>query len=852
MMETAVAQSIAPKVLPDRTPTTRKEPPAVRERIPLDEIDKLNALSPRIEQLRQAYFDARPSVDGERAWLMLESYKQTDGEHPSKRRAKAFANVLLNMTIAIRDNELLVGGSTRYLRGALPNVELAPLNLAWILNQHEPPTTASPTTEAVLEPEDKARLLAACDYWKDKYVAKRAEEIITALDGGLWKKVGEARMGMCQPYTPMCFTPGADYDKVLAIGFNGVIREAQDHIARIKASVNGSGLSDEDNEKIEWLESVIIVVEAMIAHARRYAARARELAATEQNAERKRDLERIAEACEWAPANPARSFHEALQTYWFIAVGHDIEKANTNAFIGRFDQYMWPYYARDINEGRITRQEAAELMGCMFMKWTSMEPFMFMGLLGKRFHQEIAQSNYFANVTLGGQGRDGRDGANELSCLILQVAKQLKTHQPHISIRYHRAMAPELLQKGIECNRDHGAGIPAWFNDRLGTEYLLDRGVQWDDARDWAMAGCINTSYPKSFAWVRNAVVSFVNHAKLIEITLNNGVDPHTGVKLGIETGDPRGFQTWDELYDAYRKQVDHFYEYSLNNFRAIEKVYYEDSNYFPFISAFLQDCVGEGKDATRGGGRYQQLEAWCFVDRGLQDASDSLIAIKKVVFEDKKATMADVLEALKADFEGHEALRRALLAAPKYGNDEDEPDSLHVKMWKYTIDKCQSYRDGFGRRFTMFRQGAAWSTWAGKATGALPNGRKAGTSLADASASPQQGCDVKGPTATMNSVTKLDNMFIEGPLLNMKFAPGMLKKKEGAHKFAELMGTYFDKGGFHVQFNILDKATLLEAKKHPEQYRNLVVRVAGYSAFWVELTPAVQDEIISRTEQVL
>ena len=851
-MDAASAQDTSAAALRDRTPGGPEVASAVRGRIPLAEIDRLVGLTPRVERLRQRYLETRPAVCGERARLMMESYLETEGEHPAKRRAKAFANVLARMTIVIREDELLVGAPTRFLRGALPNVELAPLNLLWLLDQHEPPTTASEVNETRLDAEDKESLIQACHYWKDKYAAKRAEEIITTLDGGRWKQVGEARMGMCQPYTPMLFTPGADYDKILAIGLDGFIAEARDHIDRIRASVNGRALDEKDHEKVEWLESVIIVLQAMIQHARRYAARAREMAATEQDPARKQELEKIADVCEWAPAKPARGFHDALQTYWFIAIGHDIEKANPNAFIGRFDQYMWPYYARDIVSGRLTRDEAAELMGCMFMKWTILEPFLFMGLLGKRFHQEISPANYFANMTLGGQTRDGKDGANELSCLILQVAKQVKTHQPHISIRHHRAMAPEFLQKGIECNRDHGAGIPAWFNDRLGTEYLLDRGVRWDDARDWAMAGCINTSYPKSFAWTRNAVVSFVNHAKLLEITLHDGVDPYTRHRLGIETGDPRTFTSWEQLVDAYKKQIDAFYEYSVKNFRAVEKVYYEDSNYFPFISAFLQDCIAAGKDAVRGGGRYQQLEAWCFVDRAQQDACDALIAIKKVVYEDKKATMDEVLAALRADWQGYEELRQACLAAPKYGNDEDEPDEFLREMWRYTADKCQSYRDGFGRRFTMFRQGAAWSTWAGKATGALPNGRKAGTSLADASASPQQGCDVKGPTATMNSVTKLDNMFLEGPLLNMKFAPGMLRKKEGMHKFAELMGTYFDRGGFHVQFNILDREMLLDAKQHPEKYRNLVVRVAGYSAFWVELTPAVQDEIISRTEQRL
>jgi formate C-acetyltransferase len=526
-----------------------------------------------------------------------------------------------------------------------------------------------------------------------------------------------------------------------------------------------------------------------------------------------------------------------------------VEKAQSNTFVGRFDQYMWPYYARDINAGRITRQDAAELVGCLFMKWTGQEAFFFIG--GNRSHQEVAQANYFANVTLGGVTRNGRDASNELSCLVLQVAKQVKTHQPHISLRYHRSMASEFLEKAIECNRDHGAGIPAWFSDRVGTEYLIDRGVRWDDARDWAMAGCVNTLYPKSAGWIRGGVGgTFVHHAKILELALNNGIEPYTGARLGVETGDPTQFRTFEEVVEAYRKQLNHYYEWCIGCYRALEGPYYEDADYFPFISAFLQDCIQKGKDVSRLGGRYQELEAFSIVDRAIPDTADALMAIKKVVFEDKKATMAQLLDALKNDWEGCEELRRACLTAPKFGNDADEPDAMAVDLWKYTVDKEQSYRDGFGRRFTMFRQGAAWSTWAGRRTGALPNGRKAWTSLADASASPMQGCDVKGPTATMNSVAKLDPMFMEGPLLNMKFAPGILKKKEGQRKFAELLGTYFDKGGFHVQFNILDRETLLDAKQHPENYRSLVVRVAGYSALWVELSPAVQDEIISRTEQ--
>ncbi len=823
---------------------------AVLGKIPLEEINKVEVMTPRIKRLKERYLAAVPAVDGQRARYWMESYLQTEGEHPAKRRAKAYRNALENIGIVIRDDELIVAAATRFLRGANPCVEGLPMHLAALLKKQEAPSTGSSVTLTTLADEDKQYLLAACEYWMDKYPSKRPFEMENAHDGGKMHFFGEARTALRAPLTPQLFTPGADYDKILAIGFNGHIKQAQEHIDSIKARANGGELSAEDKEKVEWLEAVIISISGMITYAHRYAALAREMAKTEKDPQRQKELLKIAEVCEWVPANPPRNFHEALQTYWFVCVGHEVEKATTNAYVGRFDQYMWPFYAKDINEGRLTRDEAGQLLGSMFMKWLELEPFMFLGQVGKRDHQEISPSNYYCNVTIGGVTRDGKDASNELSCMILQVAKQVKTHQPHISLRYHKNMAPELLDKAIECNRDHGAGIPAWFNDRLGIEYLMDRGVKWDDARDWAMAGCINTSYPKSFCWTRNAVVTFNNHAKMLELALYNGVEPWTGKKLGIETGDPRNFTTWEELLEAYKKQVHAFYEYCMDNFKVYEKAYYEDANYFPFISAFLQDCIAAGKDATRAGGRYQGLEAFSFVDRGFQDASDSLIAIKKVVFEDKKATMAEVLDALKADFVGYEELRQALIAAPKYGNDEEEPDSLMVDLFKNATNLCQSYRDGQGRRFTMFRQGAAWSSWAGKTTGALPNGRKAGTALGDASASPVQGCDVKGPTATMNSVSKLDNVFIEGPLLNMKFTPNSLKSKAGQQKFNSLLETYFDRGGFQVQFNILDKETLRAAQKNPAEYRDLVVRVAGYSAFWVELSPVIQDEIISRTEQ--
>ncbi|MBT4518664.1 MAG: hypothetical protein HOC23_01560 [Halieaceae bacterium] len=823
---------------------------AIPGQFPMEQVNETNGFTPRVQRIKAAYLAVKSQVVGDRAWLMMESFKQTDGQHQAVRRGKAFAHALAKMRITLREDELLVGGITHLVRGAHPNVELAPLNLEEILKEHEAPTTTSEAQESILEESDKEKLLAACDYWRDKFCAKRATEMMTEHTDGMWMKLGEARIGMCQPHTPMCFTPGADFDKVFEVGFSGLIDQAQSEIDKVHAQFNAD--SEQGKETLAFLEGVIHSLQGMIDHAQRYADLAIERASRELDPTRRAELEKIAAICEWVPANPPRSFQEALQAYWFIVIGQDIEKANPNAYIGRFDQYMWPFYARDINEGVITRQEAAELLGCMFMKWTSLEPFLFMGLLGKRYHQEISPANYFANLTLGGVDRRGRDASNELSCMILDVCARVQTHQPHVSIRWHPTLAPEFLNKGIECNRDHGAGIPAWFSDSIGIEYLLSKGLTHEDARDWAVAGCINTSYPKSFAWVRGAVVSFVNHAKILEWVLNDGTDPVSGYELGIHTGDPTKIETFDELVEAYKTQVRSYYAYSLDLHKHLEDVYWEDSNYFPFISSLLQDCIANGKDATRGGGRYQQLEAFCFVDRAMQDVSDSLMAIKQVIFEDQMYTMSDLLEALEADFVGHEEMRAALIAAPKYGNDETDADNMMVDLWEFTRDLALEERDSQGREYIMYRQGAAWSTWAGKATGALPNGRKAFTSLADASASPGQGCDVNGPTATMNSVSRLDAAHCEGPLLNMKFSPGMLFNEAGKMKFAALMQTYFEQGGNHVQFNILNKDTLVKAQQNPEEYRSLVVRVAGYSAYWVELTRDIQNEIISRTDQGL
>jgi pyruvate formate-lyase/glycerol dehydratase family glycyl radical enzyme len=822
-------------------------------KISVQEINKTDGFTPRVQRMKKRLTDTKSVADGNRARLFTESLRMTEAEHRAVRKAKAFSNWCHKVPICIRDDELLVAGPTPHVRGGNPNVEMAPNNLLMLFKMAKAASTGTAATDAVLNEEDQKALIECAEYWsKSHYRGKDGYKLLEEHAGGLHLKHAAARIVLGGvPQSPTCLATGADYERVLNKGFNDFIREAKDEMERTRKDVEiKRGDPAENMEKIEVLEGIITALEGMIDFAHRHAELARQMAAKEKDPQRKKELQRIAEVCDWVPANPARNFWEALQSYWFVVIGHDIEKAMPNNFAGRWDQYMYPFYERDIREGRMTRQEAAELIGCMFINWARLEPFLYIGLIGTRGHQDVATSNYIANVTIGGMTTAGRDASNELACLLLHVCGQVKVHQPHISIRYHHGMAPELLDKAIECNREIGGGIPAWFNDRAMVEYLLDRGHSLDDARNAAIAGCINTAYCPSLAYIRVGGPGLINHAKLFELALNDGINPDTGDRIGPPTGDARDFKTFDDVMKAYKEQVHYFYDCYHNYNKKFGPTYYtEDTDYFPFISALLQDCIKKGKDAVRQGLRYWEMESAVYVDRALTDVGDCLAALKKVVFDDKAATMGQVMDALKADFVGYDELRQKLLAAPKFGNDDPYVDDITSDIWEWTKRSILKYRDYEGRRYVIFRQGAAWAAWAGATTGALPNGRKAWTTLADASASPESNCDRSGPTAVLNSVSKLDPGHMEGPLLNMKFSPSILKSKEGKKKFADMLGTFFDKGGFHVQFNIIDRETLLKAKANPQEYKNLVVRVAGYSAFWGELVPEVQQDIIDRTD---
>ncbi|MFC2003961.1 pyruvate formate lyase family protein, partial [Chloroflexota bacterium] len=462
--------------------------------------------------------------------------------------------------------------------------------------------------------------------------------------------------------------------------------------------------------------------------------------------------------------------------------------------------------------------------------------------------QQSSQGSGFQDITICGVTRDGKDATNELSFLLLEITRQMKTTQPPLYIRCHNLISDELLVKAVETNRDNGSGNPCFINDAATLIKLTDRGVPIADARDWIAQGCINVYI--AAAAVGGKAVQF-NPAKIFELALNNGVDPRTRKQLGPATGDARNFKSYEELYDAFIKQFEHAAELGAKVARVAIQARSELFRQ-PFTSTLMNDCIKKGKDFHQGGLRYPQIRpSWTYI--GHQNVADGLTAIKKLVFEEKKLTMAEILDALAVNFEGKEELRQMLLSAPKYGNDDDYADDIWNEVSLDTGRILTQQRDLEGYPMYICRGGGSGHWWGGKCTGALPDGRKAWEATADGNMSPAQGRDVKGPTAILLSATKVNQLeHAINALLNMKIMPAVVRTREGIRKLLSLIKTYFDRGGWHVQFNMVDREILLEAQKHPEQYRELMVRVAGYSAYFVELAREIQDEIIGRTEHAL
>ena len=828
--------------------------------------------SPRIQKLVDALYEHMPVIESARAKLITESYKETEGEPIITRRAKAFAHILHNIPIIIRDNELIVGSSTIAPRGCQTFPEFS---YEWL--DAELDTVATRTADPFeIAEETKAELKEADKYWKGKTTSElatsyMAPEAIKAIEHNI-------------------FTPGnyfyngvghvtVKYWEVLEIGFEGIMEKAQKEL-------DGCSVGDGNYaRKSHFLEAVILSCKAVIDYAGRYAKLAQEMAAQTSDPVRKQELFVIAENCSRVPAKGAQNFYEACQSFWFVQQLLQMESSGHSISPGRFDQYMYPYYKKDMEAGTITREFAQELMDCIWVKLNDLNK-----CRDAASAEGFAGYSLFQNLIAGGQNKEGEDVTNDLSVMCIQASMHVHLPAPSLSVRVWNGSPHEFLIKAAELTRT-GIGLPAYYNDEVIIPALQNRGLSLEDAREYNIIGCVEPQKAgKTEGWHDAA---FFNMCRPLELVFSNGMDK--GEMVGIPTGDVTQMKTFDEFFDAYKKQMEYCISLLVNADNAIDVAHAERCP-LPFLSCMIDDCLKEGKSVQEGGAVYNFTGPQGF---GIANMADGLFAIRKLVYEDKKVSMKELKEALAWNYDKGldaqsagdmtEMIMKAMQKAgrnvdastaegllktfmgmkpgeqktqrfkeihdmidevPKFGNDIPEVDYFAREV-AYTYSKpLQKYNNPRGGKFQAGLYPVSANVPLGGQTGATPDGRYAHTPVADG-VSPSAGKDVKGPTAAATSVSRLDHFIVSnGTLFNQKFHPSALSGREGLEKFVALIRGYFDQKGMHMQFNVVDRQTLLDAQEHPEKYKHLVVRVAGYSALFTTLSRSLQDDIIRRTEQ--
>lgn len=788
--------------------------------------------SSRTEKIWTSLLAARQKagVSLERANLLTASWKETDGLPVPIRRAKAFENIVAHIPIYIDDEQLLVGDFSSRPMWAEWYPEFS---AAWVLKDIDSEVSLK---RFLAQETDRSEMKAIAYYWKDRCLESAFFQYVSPEQKEKWLKMGEEGAYVDRWLAFLDRLGGyhvVNYEKVITKGISGILAEVQ---KEIKETPIGD---DEALRKVNFLKGCEIVLQAAVRYAGRYAALARELAA-DAKGKRKAELLKMAQICERVPGHPARSFHEAVQSLWFVHALVYLETRAEGASPGRADQYLYPYYRCDRDEGVLTKEKAIELINCLRVKLNGLRQFS-----GKHFAEGTSGEAQFHNITLSGQTAEGKDATNELSHLFLEASQVLRTPHPTLSIRMHAGIPEDFALKAVELSAT-GVGYPAFFNDGSYIPFMLKLGATLEEARGYAIGGCVVPQIPGSVAPGQPIPL---NMAKCLEIAMNNGVDPYiVKGQVGPATGKFEDFKTFDELLKAYQRQLEYF-SVEATTIMNLQRCLREALICPVFNDVLTDDCIKRGKSSLGKGARFEihYHNARCMID-----TADSLAAIKKCVFDDKSISKKELLDALRDNFVGHEKVHKLLLSAPKFGNDDDDVDRIASDLylsWEKTVGAKSA---GYGTRYLPAAYSVGGHVIAGAKTGALPDGRRAGKSLADGSLSPCQGSDSKGPTAVINSAGKVDQGNLVATLLNMKFQATMLKTAEARKALLALVQTYFDMGGKHVQFNTVDRKTLLNAQKHPENHRNLIIRVAGYSAFFTELSVGMQDEIIARTEHGL
>ena len=779
-----------------------------------------------IKKLREISVNARPTISPERARIVTAAYRSPEVQKVSypMQRALVFKALMEKKAIFINEGELIVGerGPAPKATPTYPEVCCHSLEDLEILNSR--PKTSYVVDEETLRLYQEETIL----FWRgrsmrDRIFAEMTPEWKAAYEAGIFTEFMEQR------------APGHTVlgDKIYHKGLLDIKKGIEQSLARLDFFNDPEAL-----DKQEELKAMAICAEALIAYAHRQAELARELAAKEKGPRRKKELEKIAATCEWVPAQAPRDFWEALQYYWFVHVGVTTEYNTWDSFNpGRLDQHLYPFYKKGLEEGTLTPEKAKELLEAFWIKFNNQPAPPKVGVTA----EESGTYTDFALINIGGLKPDGRDGVNELSYLILDVIEEMRLLQPSSMVQISAKNPDSLLLRALKIIRT-GFGQPSIFNTDAIVQELVRQGKTVEDARKGGASGCVEAGAFGNEAYI---LTGYFNIPKVFEITLNNGVDPRTGQKIGLETGDPKNFKTFEELMQAFEKQMRYFIDIKIRGNNVIEKLY---ATFLPapFLSLFLDDCIAKGKDYHNGGARYNTRY---IQGVGLGSITDILASIKFNVYDQKVITMNELLEALRKNFEGYERLRdRFINKTPKYGNDDDYADDLARLVFDMYFRMIDGRPTVYGGTYRINLLPTTVHIYFGKVTGATADGRKASEPLSEG-ISPVQGLDRKGPTAVIKSVGKLDHIKTGGTLLNQKFTPQLLADEEGLVKLKDLIRSYFKLMGHHIQFNVVTAETLRDAQKNPEKYRDLIVRVAGYSDYFVDCAKELQDEIIRRTE---
>ncbi|MBL1214562.1 MAG: glycyl radical protein [Ignavibacteriae bacterium] len=782
-------------------------------------------MNERIQKLRKLSFETEPSLSIERAIHETEFYQNNYGKYSVPvLRALTFLDHCKRKTIYLGDGELIVGerGPSPKVVPTFPELTCHTVEDFHVLN------TRDMQRYTISQEDIDTYAEKVIPYWEGKTQRERIfnhvpKEWKAAYEAGLFTEFMEQR------------APGhtALDGKIYKKGMLDFKIEIADHLDSLDY------LNDpEATDKAEQLKAMDISCDAVIIFAERHADLADELAEKETDANRRGELKRIVEVCRRVPANAPRNLWEAIQMYWFVHLGTITELNGWDAMNpGHFDQHLTPFYEKEIAEGKLTRDEAKELISCFWIKVNNHPAPPKVGITAR----ESGTYNDFTNINIGGVKSDGSDGVSEVSYIMLEVVEELHILQPGNSVHISAKTPDKFLHKATHVIRQ-GHGYPSVFNPDVYIMEMIGHGKSLTDAREGGCSGCIEVG---AFGKEAYLLTGYLNVPKIFEVTLNNGIDPVTGKVAGIETGDPKTFINFETLYDAFLKQLNFVIDQKMRVSNYIDRMFAKYAP-APFLSVVIEDCIKKGKDYYDGGPRYNTNYIQCC---GLGTVTDSLSALKKHVYEDKRFTMEKVLSAVAENFNGEEFLRQTIMnKTPFFGNDDDYADDIAVRVYNDLLNVIDGKPNIKGGKYHLNMLSTTCHIYFGKVMGATPNGRLAGKSISDGT-SPSHGADTHGPSAVIKSLTKIDHTKSGGTLLNQRFLPSLLKREEDIKKLGQLIRSYFTLGGHHIQFNIVDTATLKAAQKTPEDYKDLLVRMAGYSDYFNDMNADLQQEVIERTE---